>query len=271
MPDKVSSKECFESQLSLAKDLMSVTEPLKNIGSSFFSYARVYDDGKLLYLCDDPEWVKKKFHHDLFAKNVFIFDERSLSAKKTTYTIFSGQPEPSIKIHNFLKEHKIWNSFSLHKRFDSYFETFHFGGSTDSSEGINFYVNNTEILERFILYFRTRAEEVIQKSLSLTVPDMVKVKVSGREKEQMLANEIMSKIDLNFYTMVMPNGARFFITRAELKCLKELSEGKRQKEIAATLSISPRTVEAHLRNIKHKTGAYCSSKLVDLYRLNFST
>jgi DNA-binding NarL/FixJ family response regulator len=44
------------------------------------------------------------------------------------------------------------------------------------------------------------------------------------------------------------------LTLRELEIVKQLANGKLQKEIAATLFISPRTVETHKKNIQEKLG-----------------
>jgi DNA-binding NarL/FixJ family response regulator len=45
------------------------------------------------------------------------------------------------------------------------------------------------------------------------------------------------------------------LTRREQEVVKLLAQGKRQTEIARTLVISQRTVEAHVRNARGKVGA----------------
>ncbi|MDC9723960.1 MAG: response regulator transcription factor [Urechidicola sp.] len=48
----------------------------------------------------------------------------------------------------------------------------------------------------------------------------------------------------------------------ELEIVKQLAEGKLQKEIASTLFISPRTVETHKKNIQTKLGINTTAELV---------
>ena len=49
------------------------------------------------------------------------------------------------------------------------------------------------------------------------------------------------------------------LTPRELECLKLINNGLSLKGIGNKLLLSPRTIEAHLNNIKHKTG-YNSKK-----------
>ncbi len=58
------------------------------------------------------------------------------------------------------------------------------------------------------------------------------------------------------------------LTKREWECLSEISQGKTYKEVANTLSISPRTVEDYVIKLKVKTGASHRSKLVHCFLEN---
>jgi LuxR family quorum sensing-dependent transcriptional regulator len=45
------------------------------------------------------------------------------------------------------------------------------------------------------------------------------------------------------------------LTQREKEVVTLLAQGKRQTDIARALCVSPRTVEAHVRNAREKTGA----------------
>lgn len=47
----------------------------------------------------------------------------------------------------------------------------------------------------------------------------------------------------------------------EVEILKAVVNGKLYREIACDFNISPRTVEVHIQNIKHKTSCYSLSEL----------
>ena len=58
------------------------------------------------------------------------------------------------------------------------------------------------------------------------------------------------------------------LTKREMECLKHLSKGFSVKEIARVEHLSPRTIETHITNVKHKTGCYSKSELVNLFQEN---
>jgi len=61
-----------------------------------------------------------------------------------------------------------------------------------------------------------------------------------------------------------------FVSKREWECLSQLAYGKTHKQIANILSISPRTVESYLNQIKDKTGVSYKSNLIDLFHKNTS-
>jgi DNA-binding CsgD family transcriptional regulator len=56
------------------------------------------------------------------------------------------------------------------------------------------------------------------------------------------------------------------LTRAEIKIAELLRAGKARKEIAATLGLSPRTVNTHLDNIYSKLNVHSASEFIALMR-----
>lgn len=55
------------------------------------------------------------------------------------------------------------------------------------------------------------------------------------------------------------------LTPREWACLSHISQGKTAKEVGQILSISPRTVETHLNNIKVKTNSPYKGSLIQLF------
>ncbi|MBE9491024.1 MAG: response regulator transcription factor [Bacteroidetes bacterium] len=59
-----------------------------------------------------------------------------------------------------------------------------------------------------------------------------------------------------------PNNKETELSLRELEVVKQLADGKLQKEIAASLFISPRTVETHKKNIQAKLGIHTTVDLI---------
>jgi DNA-binding CsgD family transcriptional regulator len=61
----------------------------------------------------------------------------------------------------------------------------------------------------------------------------------------------------------MIKGRDIIMSKREMECLSLLSKGKRAKEIASFFSLSPRTVESYLNNVKIKSEANIN-ELIDI-------
>jgi len=79
------------------------------------------------------------------------------------------------------------------------------------------------------------------------------------------AENFLNSMNINPFVFNMDNKI-IHITKREKQCLKLLNQGHSIKTIANELSLSPRTVETHLKNIKNKTGLYNKPALIQLYR-----
>lgn len=56
-------------------------------------------------------------------------------------------------------------------------------------------------------------------------------------------------------------GIMAILTQREKEVVTLLAQGQRQVDIARALCVSPRTVEAHVRNAKEKAGARTTTEL----------
>lgn len=78
--------------------------------------------------------------------------------------------------------------------------------------------------------------------------------------ETYLAKNMIMRLVENVSTKEK-TGNTFGLTKREMDVLREISNGKTNKEIASALTISIRTVETHRHNLRNKTSAYTNSKL----------
>jgi DNA-binding CsgD family transcriptional regulator len=71
-----------------------------------------------------------------------------------------------------------------------------------------------------------------------------------------------------FKSRLLINGQWVNLSNREMECVGQLCKGKTMKGIASYLSISPRTVETHLRNIKYKLKCNYKSEIIEAYLQN---
>lgn len=61
----------------------------------------------------------------------------------------------------------------------------------------------------------------------------------------------------------------YSLSTREYECLSFLARGKRVKEIALLLNLSPRTVESYVNIIKRKMNCFSTGKAIDIYWQDF--
>lgn len=109
---------------------------------------------------------------------------------------------------------------------------------------VNISKNKTNYTDDWILSHL--AEHILSQNSKLSEPN---------DKINITPFSFSRKKSLNNYNL----------STRELECLRLIAAGKTYKESAYTLQLSPRTVEAHINNIKAKLGINSKSELLKIY------
>lgn len=239
-----------------AQRIQNVTAPLFNyFGFYLFTYRRVYDDGRIFHICSKSDWIQNCFNKELWISQQMQKRSQMLNLFETHhYTWIHDLTDP---LYAGLKEYNIWNGLSVYKRYKNYTELIGFGSTKENCNVLDFYQSNPEVINQFIFFFKEQIQDILKDCenylFPITTPETVKQK---ENKIQNFLNEIKVRryfIDNNFTT---------YLTQREADSLKMIAKGKTIKETARVLSISPRTVEDYLENIKIKFEAYSKEDLL---------
>ncbi len=129
---------------------------------------------------------------------------------------------------------------------------FHFAGKLGNTSLNNQYLQNIDLLKMFILYFRDK----ISNLKELRSAYDYKFSIS-HEKGGYFTNDQLDQSDLSTFMQAIQleriyfNGNQY-LTKREFECLYWLSIGRTLDQIATILKITPRTINAHIKNIKDK-------------------
>jgi DNA-binding NarL/FixJ family response regulator len=121
-----------------------------------------------------------------------------------------------------------------------YFDLYVFSSVNDSAQAINILSNKISALENFTCHFKEKAHTLIKESENnkIIVPEHMQPNFGGVQSS----------------TSIIPDK----LTSQQFKCLLQLVRGMTVKQIAATLELSPKTVEHYLDAVKNKLN--CSSR-----------
>lgn len=253
-----------------AEDMFALAQPLNSIiDITHFSYHRLYKNNTRIHLSTHPDFI------DFFHKNkLYKFSSTSLTFDnyKSGYYILDNllTKDLNLIISLTLEIFDYYHPFLVIKKNDHYCEFFYFSTNFDNYVANNFYLNNIDLFEKFIFYFKNKASKLINKI----------------SNERFIYPELEKPIETNpFYFDIETNKKAFnktillkrykienisvYITHRELQCLKYLKRGYTSKAIANLLTISHRTVEAHINSLKIKLNKKTKIELIKGNELNF--
>ena len=99
------------------------------------------------------------------------------------------------------------------------------------------------------------------KDLQITLLNFKANISSGNSEAHIIVNTLLEKIESEFKDK---EETQTPFTKRELEIFILISKGFTNKEVASALSISPKTIEFHLKNIYHKCEASGRSEAISL-------
>jgi DNA-binding CsgD family transcriptional regulator len=231
---------------------------------NYFDYQHYYDDGRVFTTCTHPEYIKHYYAEGVYITiNEMEKLRQSYGSPKKMNGFFCKEiaMTDSLELKNkgrlniaLGEQFNIEKRFYLAKREKNYIELVGIG--TNQVEKMQDFMllclENLQIFNAFIDYFKDVGRGIINtfKGEMITSP----YKLECKQENKQLKHH-------NFKT-----GNNFSLSSREYECLESMALGRPMKETAHLLNLSPRTIEAHMNNIKIKTGFYAKSQLVSFFQ-----
>ena len=227
---------------------------LNSIGITYFNYIKIYNkDCSRELLTNNPEWIDHFYKNALY-DSVGAVDVEHLIPKN--YFLWS---EMDIKDPIYLQGRDFFNidngiTFIIKRKDVTYL--YIFGSSRDQYTMNNFYLDNIDILQRFIHYFNDTAQKIITEvkdhKIYLPKPQQVnKNRVSTIQMSDTIRKQFFEETKVNRYFLLNESDS-LYLTNKQASCAALMTKGFTSKQIAKTIGISYRTVEGYLLDIKHK-------------------
>jgi DNA-binding CsgD family transcriptional regulator len=251
--------------LSSSIDIDEILKPLKRLGIRYFTYMRNYPNNTQIYLSNTSEWVSAYYQHKLYESSQFQLAPESYRSGKFIWPVQSNLP-----VYQYAREYlKSDNGITIIKRGDKYTEFYFFSSSSENKSIVNIYLNNMEILEKFVLYFDDRAEKILAKAekSKVVLPLQLYGQAQGEVEVNSTASDIITSITeemkIRKYRIKDDRYQNIKISSRELECILLYNKGKTAKETARKLNISQRTVETYFENVKNKLGCHSKSQVLN--------
>lgn len=255
------------------KDISLICQPLiSNTPIKVIEYSRVYLDGSRLELSNDQSRAKNaiitcsNIMKHLYTPALLPKHQRYLLMTPWVTNIDNSASTILMdRISTQRERYGIDNEFRIIITHPQYTEMFHFYSELNTTNMENFYLNNTHILEQFIIYFLDAAHKIIQEAdknriikpwrnsqSSIVILDEYN-KITETTNHDPLSSKI-PPIQFNvkkFHFQI--NSIDVYLTKREVDCMLQIMQNKSNKEIAANLFLSIRTVETHISSLLNKT------------------
>lgn len=237
-------------------DVFSICKPLfESSKITYFHYSRIYKNGLTFGLVTNSKWHKYVLENNYvppqceLKSGIHLKRETNPSAAKAAQTHFN--------LNSFI---------NLVKEKDQYIEVC--GFASNMGNIIGYYIDNLSLLNKFVLYFKEKAHDLIDLSCSQAVLMEHYAKYFSNTRIIFDNSDKLSKaLDLEKYHFG-DKSKKEYVTFQELQCLRYLATGRSPKEIGQILKISHRTVETHINTMKQRFGLNYKHQLIALFEKN---
>ena len=266
----LTNRSAFKYATSVDENIKLICEPIKCFGLSIFGYLKIFRDGTYLNLSNGPVDYQKQYFENISTQGVFFTQEahqNAVAQNKVKYCIWPSYPNNDKQLR-LLYEHNMWHGFSLYYITQDYIEFGSFTFNRNYNGNINFFINHLDTLAKFFSYFKLVAKDIIncadRKKLAI-YPAGVSTDLfySGAidQNEKRFYESMYSKKE----QLLHSKESNIKLSPREWQCIQGIKLGKSYKELANDLSLSYRTVESYINNIKNKTGKIYKSEIRDFF------
>lgn len=258
MKQLISSDHLF---LTSSSDIDAICHPLKqHLGITSVVYQKNFTDGSEIRFSNQPAWMEHFYNQQYYKNSGF---EQHPSHYQSSYVVWSHLTHHQ-PILNAARNFNIDHGMTFIQKATDGCEFYFFGTTPDKPHLINVFLNNIDILQHFMLYFKETVAPLLRQADSqriyipnkyrdVTTSEVGIPKFSDAQKQQILRDFKIKKLHLNESQV---------LSRREWDCVRLLMQGKTYREISNQLFISPRTVETHLQHIKEKLHCHTKSELI---------
>lgn len=249
--------------------LKKVTEPLKiNFNIHSFWYFTISSQGEFGYVGNNPHLGEYYFSNQLYKDNPF-FKKPGIYDPGVFYSRAIQQESYQNCLDLTSKNCNVDHNVILVEKTGTDYQGFGFATHSDFPM-YQMYLNYLPFLKKYIRYFEKEAADILSEL------ELGKVNIRN-----LIGNDFYQKPDClnvlvpsqklqNFYQEVLAMPVTLpSLTKREKECLKLSLRGLQATQIGELLSISPRTVECYLDNIKQKFHCHTKYELLSkIFHLN---
>lgn len=238
-----------------------------NLTLHYFGHGTLFPNGHHYCLNSDSSWANwHLIEQDLAPAGLVNFDEMQ-STIKLPHLNADAELGWSDNAMRFAKERfGIENLMIIFRKYNDRLESFFF--DLHEINAHEYYINRFDLFENFIFYFKDKAQNLLQQVAKEPLITPTKHLTNNKTLKLCSTNSIDLNTNLPNQYFLTHDKQIYKLSKREYQCLAQLAHGDKVKDIARKFAISPRTIDSHLANIKHKLQIHTLSEAINIYWQN---
>lgn len=251
-----------DSHLLAVPSMEEICKPLKHFEITNFIYVKNYENGQFVHLTNRGDWLEHFYDQGLYKVGSLHKKGSVFNPGFLFWETLSGQDVVRIARRDFSMFYGI---LLIERDAEGFFEFYAFSGSREARPLYDFYINNGDVLRRFILYFKDVGRDILQRVEKdrIQLPKEDQLFLNGGPTTHRRIHSVVPDIEKLRKVFVLDTKIKRY--RIQLEGLKEVDLSGRELDIvlclwnamglvemSEKLHISNRTVEKHLERLKRK-------------------
>lgn len=207
------------------------------------------------------DWTKIRFQRDSWESPTIEKEIARSGYYDKTWCFYGDQPDSGDELYKAAYEAGFWNGVNIYIRKKDSFDIIAFAG--DRADGYlneRYFMENRHFILAFIDVFYQQVDDILGTGKNrIFIPEKIGFK-NPEEQIKEVEAFVKETREIIYGKKIVP------LTDRQREVLFNLSEGNSYKMIARILDVSPRTIEAHIKNIKFSTDCYSKKNLIEYFR-----
>jgi DNA-binding CsgD family transcriptional regulator len=251
-----------------SSEIKQICSPLeKYFNITYFNYVKLFKDGSRFVLTNNADFTESYYQDKrLYQTTAVLNMEQAKTSSVHWFCEFRDQPSYVVARNEF----DIDNGFTIIQPSlaDSTTELFYFATKRENYGHIYLYTTCLDAFYRFILYFKEKAKNLTKQAnkekFFINIPRVSStLNNSSVDLQKFYAETSVNKLHMDL------DGNEIVMSKREVDCIYLAMKNKTAKEIGRILSISPRTVETYLSNLKLKSNRQTKKELVSTFAVGW--
>ncbi|KTD19535.1 transcription regulator protein, response regulator containing CheY-like receiver domain and HTH DNA-binding domain [Legionella lansingensis] len=236
---------------------------LNSIGITYFNYLKIYnDDCSRELLTNNPEWIDHFYKNSLFNSVGAVDIEHLLPKGYFLWSELDCEDPVYLQGRDFFN---IDNGISFIIKRNDVTYLYIFAASKEEYAINNFYIGNIDLLQRFIHYFNDKARPLIREASNnrIYLPSQQKInqeRINNIVASKKTRETFLEQTQVNRY-FLLNESDNLYLTKKQADCARLFAKGYTSKHIAREMSLSHRTIEGYIIDIKNKLQASLNRSL----------